>query len=206
MESNHIASRTEDFLPTDEQKERYRELLEKHMTGDWEGDQSISEVRRGKRPARAPVILQRVGTLPIIQQSVGGQEGQMNATPRVVPASGLAMPRTTVKPQPDNCPQVTEESRQVPNPGVPDEAHQAQRGWSQLQDTSSPPFFDPSTSVQHTQNEFDDSGFGWMQQSGMGAKGEAGSKEMQTADLRTIETGGTFKLEDLKDFEALFGG
>jgi hypothetical protein len=37
LEKYHFGSLPEDFLPTDEQQERYVELMERSMKGDWEG-------------------------------------------------------------------------------------------------------------------------------------------------------------------------
>jgi hypothetical protein len=54
LEKNHVGSRPEDILPTDEQQERYVELMKRSMKRDWDGvEQSTEVVGRGWGKAMA---------------------------------------------------------------------------------------------------------------------------------------------------------
>lgn len=60
LEKNHKDSRLEDFLPTDEQQERYIELLERNMRGNWEGiEQSKQAVEKGRRTTSGSGVVKK---------------------------------------------------------------------------------------------------------------------------------------------------
>lgn len=223
LEKNHTRSRPEDFLPTEDQAERYQELMERSKTGRWEGVERSLDRMSGRRIAE-PVSRRRERTetrRPV--HPAEAPSWMPTATCRSVPGPGPGprhvpetnMWRGNIGPQSDGM-QAQAEPTMLPPPTWAAHAQPPAPMPAQLENQS---FFQPfeqwtdlnrrpfrlDTSSELMSDDFDDSGMAWTQQSGMGVtesdvgEGSRGEDARRGgvifADLRSIENGTPYNFD-----------